>query len=127
MDGVLQHHGIRGMRWGVRRYQNADGTLTKAGEKRQNKQETKDRAKDVATRMKRDKRRMEFEDRDTGGRTSDGKAVVERIFKDLEGKEYSTEDIARYQQSRARKQTVAWVGLMMAGSFGGTALSRLGK
>ena len=30
----LTHHGIKGMRWGVRRYQNADGTLTDAGKKR---------------------------------------------------------------------------------------------
>lgn len=30
----LYHHGIKGMKWGVRRYQNADGTLTPAGKKR---------------------------------------------------------------------------------------------
>lgn len=30
----LRHHGIKGMRWGVRRYQNKDGSLTPAGKKR---------------------------------------------------------------------------------------------
>lgn len=30
----LQHAGIKGMRWGVRRYQNKDGSLTPAGRKR---------------------------------------------------------------------------------------------
>ena len=31
---VLQHHGIKGMRWGIRRFQNKNGGLTPAGRKR---------------------------------------------------------------------------------------------
>lgn len=31
----LQHHGIKGQRWGVRRYQNKDGSLTPLGRQRQ--------------------------------------------------------------------------------------------
>lgn len=33
----LYHHGVKGQRWGVRRYQNEDGTLTEAGVKRYSK------------------------------------------------------------------------------------------
>lgn len=33
-NNTLSHHGIKGMRWGIRRFQNKDGGLTAAGRKR---------------------------------------------------------------------------------------------
>lgn len=37
MNNELYHHGIKGQQWGKRRYQNKDGSLTPAGEKRYEK------------------------------------------------------------------------------------------
>ena len=38
----LRHHGIKGQKWGVRRFQNADGSLTATGRKRYGIDDLKD-------------------------------------------------------------------------------------
>lgn len=37
----LYHHGVKGMKWGIRRYQNKDGSLTAKGRKKLSKQYAK--------------------------------------------------------------------------------------
>ena len=45
MGNELTHHGILGMKWGVRRYQNKDGSLTAAGKKKRKADVSGDEAK----------------------------------------------------------------------------------
>ena len=52
----LQHHGIKGQKWGVRRFQNEDGSLTNAGKKRYD-----DNSKEYKIPEKKSKHRIKLE------------------------------------------------------------------
>ena len=45
----LYHHGILGQKWGIRRYQNKDGTLTAEGKKRYGSEKEQKKLADLLT------------------------------------------------------------------------------
>lgn len=47
MEEELKHYGIKGMKWGVRRFQNSDGSLTSEGRKRYSGNDLKEAQKKV--------------------------------------------------------------------------------
>ena len=52
VDGELYHYGVKGQKWGVRRYQNEDGSLTNAGKARQDYKDAKRDARDAYREMR---------------------------------------------------------------------------
>lgn len=68
MDNELQHHGIKGQKWGVRRYQNEDGSLTQEGLARKKKME---RLANDERLSKKERKAAEY-----GAADSKGKAAI---------------------------------------------------
>lgn len=77
---VIIHHGIKGQKWGIRRFQNKDGTLTpkgKARDKRQNSKNSSNRSKSYSNKIKSNKASSDMQRKIEKGK----KAVVSGLKK----------------------------------------------
>ncbi len=80
---MLEHHGIKGQKWGVRRYQNKDGTRTALGKKRESSPDEK----------KKETRKADVKNRRTMS-DADLKKRIERMKLEKEYKTLVDEDTA---------------------------------
>ena len=106
----LYHFGIKGMRWGVRRYQNADGSLTDAGQKRYRGSEDYVRAKELKKKGRNNltndelrelNERLQLE-RDYKSYASSGESYVKKAMVDTGAKVIGTVAISAIAYAGAR-------------------------
>ena len=82
MEYEFCHSGIKNMKWGVRRYQNPDGTYTAAGKKRY--------AKKLYSEMKKNSEKLDYREY--------GKAVKNKLSSDKRVKDYVSSNSKEYNQ-----------------------------
>lgn len=112
MDDELYHFGVKGMKWGVRRYQNEDGSLTSLGKKRDKMLSDRKTAKKHSTTsnmVKAEYSRREFEDAKTRLKLENQKKKSKRQ-QDLE-KKYIDRGFAKDEAeikayNRAKTETI---------------------
>lgn len=88
-DSYLEHHGILGMKWGVRRFENKDGSLTPAGKKRYGNKKSKRR---TPSQVKEDSMRRDVKNRHILS-DKDLDAKINRLRKENELKRLTDENL----------------------------------
>ena len=74
-EDSLIHYGIKGMKWGVRRFQKKDGTLTSAGKKRYSEDVQRAQKKYDAAKKELSKANADYNKATLGGSLYDQKAI----------------------------------------------------
>lgn len=83
----LYHWGVKGMKWGVRRYQNKDGTLTSAGQKRYDRDQRENSGKKKGNKVgQADPNRWVKEDMERSKRLADSSKQLTNELKNANDK-----------------------------------------
>lgn len=124
MDDILVHHGILGMKWGVRRFQNTDGTLTEAGKKRYSDDEKLIRSKRRTEKVSRVVKSINSSVQKTNNRIQNKKINLDKI--DGESKsDYKTRKKSILDKENAVKSK--YQSIADFSNQYGEAVSRIGK
>jgi hypothetical protein len=97
----LKHYGVKGMKWGVRRYQNKDGTLTPAGKKRYNTSDDGPKAEDNTYDWG-SRRKLHYENKNSTAK----KAELDKLAEDddyWEAMSRFDDTVARYHTDLQKK------------------------
>lgn len=84
-EDYLAHHGIKGQKWGVRRFQNANGTWTNAGKERYGDAQPEKISRKEKRALKENEKRTEIEKRLKNAKSAKEAedALSEKIYYDL--------------------------------------------
>ena len=108
----IRHHGIKGMKWGVRRYQNKDGSLTPAGKQRAAEEAAKQSIFGTAKKYQVKTREGELITVEPVKPLSTGKKIVNALLGFSEKDEMGRRGDANYTLSNSKGETIGQLSLI---------------
>ena len=104
----LYHFGIKGQKWGIRRYQNFDGSYTRAGLERYRKSsETYEKKKNEYQSIKKDKTKSKYEKQYAKAKMKEAKNRMNKDYKHLALDKKGDEGKVLYAQGKRITNTYA--------------------